>query len=140
MKKIKNKKIIYVVITIVVIIGLILGWKLLKPSITSESVYIKPESVYLKIDCDGKDISDTYKIGDTFKCELLGKEFTIKIKNISDKKIVLKSTSYDLYPKRSNGTISLIDEVNTFNLEKNKKLILVLQATDVSSDISIIWK
>ena len=133
-KEIKKSKILYIEIAIVIIVVfIILGWQLLKSTET-------PDSVYLKIDCAGEDISNTYKIDDTFSCELLGKEYTIKLKNIEKNKIILQSSSYGLYPKRENGSISLLDKIDEFKLQKNKELVLALQVTDLSYDISIIWE
>ena len=111
-KEIKKSKILYIAIAIVIIVVfIILGWQLLKSTET-------PDSVYLKIDCAGEDISNTYKIDDTFSCELLGKEYTIKLKNIEKNKIILQSSSYGLYPKRENGSISLLDKIDEFKLQK----------------------
>ena len=50
------------------------------------------ESVYLNIDCDGKDLSNIYAIGSTFKCNLLSKEFTLKLNSVNKEKIILEST------------------------------------------------
>ena len=97
-------------------------------------------SVYLKINCNGTDISNSFKKGENFEFDLLGKKYKITINNITENKIELKSNSYGLFPKREDGTISLIDNVDTFELYKNKKLVLSFQATDVSSNVEIIWE
>lgn len=97
-------------------------------------------SVYLKITCDGKDVSAMYKKGDVFNCSLLGSDYKIKIDNISDKKIFLSSSDYGLFPIREDGTISLIEKVKKFELNKGKKLILGMQTTDITKDITIIWE
>ena len=62
----------------------------------------------------------SFKEGDTFECELLGNNFTIKIEDISDKKIKLSSSKYGLFPIRENGSISLIDKVKNFELSKGE--------------------
>ena len=97
-------------------------------------------SVYLKINCAGNDISDTFEKGSKFECILLGKKFEITIDDITSDNVILKSNAYGLFPKRKDGTISLIQKVNTFKLQKNKKLYLQLQVTDMSWGIEIIWE
>lgn len=95
------------------------------------------DSAYLKIDCDGTDISNTYKMGDSFSCSLLNKEFKITIKSMTKGKIELEADQYGLFPQRDDGTYSLIDNVKDFDLYKDKELTLSFQATDVSSNIKI---
>lgn len=127
----KNKYILYILITLFLVIGIV-SYIFLNSKNDS--------SAYLKIICDEETISKTYKEGDTFECELLGNNFTIKIEDISDKKIKLSSSKYGLFPIRENGSISLIDKVKNFELSKGEKLVLALQATDISADITIIWE
>lgn len=99
------------------------------------------EGINLEIDCNGDVAASTsYKVGDTFTCKLLGEDFKIKIKSVSEDKIVLKANNYGLYPRRENGSISLMDKVDEFELTKGKELVLGLQATDVSSNLKINWK
>ncbi|MBO5478950.1 MAG: hypothetical protein J6A04_04505 [Clostridia bacterium] len=127
-----NKKyIVYIVIALIFVIGI--------------ASYIffnnkKQSSVYLKIICGEETISSTYKENDKFECNILGNNFEIKIEDISNKKIELSSSTYGLFPRREDGSISLVDKVKNFELYKGEKLILALQATDVSADIVIVWE
>ena len=96
-------------------------------------------STYLIIDCDGTNISGVYSNGDSFNCSLLGNKFEITVVKIERNKILLKSNNYGLSKVGENGGISLRSEENEFQLERNKQLKLGLQATDVSSRITIDW-
>lgn len=99
----------------------------------------KNETAYIEINCDGKDLSKEYKKGDAIDCTLLGSEFKLTIEDIKKDEIEIHADKYGLFPERDNGTISLIDKVDDFTLEKDKDLILALQATDVSSSIKLKW-
>ncbi len=96
--------------------------------------------VTLKIDCDGKDISNKFVEGDKINCELLGDEYEITIQKVEKEKMILKANKYGLFPKREDGTYSLIDKVDEFEVEKGKPTILALQVTDVSATMTIDWK
>lgn len=96
--------------------------------------------VYLKIDCDGKDISNKFVEGDKFNCELFGDEFEITIKKVEKEKITLKADRYGLFQERDDGTYSLIDDVDEFEVVKGKTTALALQVTDASATIKIDWK
>ena len=127
----KKKYIVYIIVVLLFLIGI--------------ATYIflnnqKKSSVYLKIVCDDKTISETYKKGSKFECNLLGNNFEIKIEDINNKKIKITSSTYGLFPRREDGSISLIDKINEFELHKGEKLTLALQATDVYKDIVIIWQ
>lgn len=63
-----------------------------------------------------------------------------KIDNIGENKINLSSSTYGLFPSREDGSISLIDDVKQFEFYKGKPLVLGLQVTDASYDITIVWK
>lgn len=150
-QKQKNKKyIIYILIVLTIIILSLMVYKKINskpipidtkiPGCEYEEIKEFSESVYLKIDCMGKDLSKEYKKGDSFKCTLLGEEFKITIKDIENDKILLKSSSYGLYPKREDGSISLRDKVNLFELPRCTRLDLVFQATDTNSKINIEFK
>ena len=126
-----NKYIVYIVLTLILVIGIV------------SYIFLNNQndsSVYLKIISDEETISRMYKEGDTFECNLLGNKFKIKIEDISDKKIKLSSSEYGLFPRREDASISLIDKVKNFELNKGKQLVLALQATDVSEEITIIWE
>lgn len=98
------------------------------------------KSIYLKINCGEKNLSNKYKEGDVFECNLSSSNFKIKIEDIKNNKIKLSSSNYGLYPEREDGTISLIDKIKDFELYKGKKLILKLQVTDYSNTITIDWE
>lgn len=100
----------------------------------------KKSYVHLKIVCGDKTISGTYKKDSKLECNLLGNDFEIKIEDINNKKIKLTSSTYGLFPRREDGSISLIDKINEFELHKGEKLTLALQTTDVYKDIVIIWQ
>ena len=127
-----NSKVI--IICSVVIIVLCAGF------ITVNNSSYNTSSVHLKINYGDENISKSFKKGEKFECTLLGKNFEITIANISDEKVELKSNSYGLFPQREDGSISLIDSIDTFELYKNKKLILQRQVMDASSRIEIVWK
>lgn len=127
-----NKKyIIYIVIILICFIGIV-SYIFLNNQ--------KKYSVYLKVICGEEIISNTYKKDNTFECNILGNNFQIKIEDISDKKIKLSSSTYGLFPRREDGSISLVDKVKNFELYKGEQLTLALQATDISADIVIIWE
>lgn len=96
--------------------------------------------VSLKIISNGETISGQYKVGDEFKCNVLGEEFEIKIDSISDEKVELSSSKYGLCPINEDGTINLKTKVRRFKLFKGKELDLGFQAMDVSRRIVIIWE
>ena len=126
-----DKKIIIGIVLLILAIGVI--------------IFLQPKkgnnmTTNLEIKCDSKDLSGEYKEGDKINCELLGEEFTITVKNITNDSIKLTADKYGLFPERDNGTISLTDKVNEFTLTKDKPLVLSLQATDVNSHITITWK
>ena len=126
-----NKRNIIVVIAIVavILIGIICCFIFKNSS----------KEVVLEIHCGDINTSNTYKEKDSFKCKLPGEEFEITIKKINKDSVELSSSKYGLYPQREDGTISLIDKVDSFKLEKNNELILAYQATDTSENISITW-
>ena len=127
--------------TLAVILGTILALALVVSAQFIIKNYTKnPEIAYLKINCDGNDISNIYKEGDSFNCALLNLEFKLTIKSIKNNKVKIQADKYGLYPKQEDGTISLIDNEDKFELYKNKKTILELQATDVSSTIEITYE
>ena len=97
----------------------------------------EPKSIHLTVNCNGKDMSNDFKKGDSFTCDLLNSEFIIKIKNIKDNKVKLQADKYGLYPLSKNGKIDLNDKLKDFEVYKDKKLVLGLQATDISSSIEI---
>lgn len=127
-----KKSIIIMIIAGVVLITSIVLLFVLKPSVGKGEAN-------LKIDCDGKNLSKVYKAGDSFECSLAGDKFTITIKDVSDNKINLEADKYGLYPRREDGTISLVDKVKEFTLEKGDELNLELQATDSLGSLKINW-
>ena len=105
-------------------------------------IFLKKDNkeVSLNIDCDGIDLSKTYKEGDTFECTLISEKFTLEIKTINKNEIKLHSNRTGLFPRREDNSISLIDKVEDFTLEKGEELDLALQATDVTADLKISYK
>ena len=96
--------------------------------------------MYLKIDCNGTDLSGMYKKGDYFTCGLSETDYEITINDIEISKIKFKSSSYGLFPVREDGTISLLDKVDEFVLNRCSELDLALQATDSNENIIIKWE
>ena len=127
----KTKYIICISVVIVIIIGVVFALFFMNDN---------SEPVKLKIDCDGKDLSNTYKKGDKIECSLLGSNFQLTIRSVSDDRVVIDANSYGLCPRSDNGAIGLTSKVKRFNLYKGEQLVLALQATDVSSDIEIDWE
>ena len=99
----------------------------------------EPTLGYLNISCNGKDISNTFKKGDTFSCDLLNSQFEITIKKINDDKIKLQADKYGLAVEK-NKKIDLNEKVKSFEVYKDRKIILKLQATDISSTIEITYQ
>ena len=130
-----NKKVLSCLIVLVVIIFLGVFFLVFADKGNGSN-----KKINLSIDCDGIDVSGEYKKGDSFKCELLGDEFIITIKKVSGDSALLKANQYGLFPKRKDGTISLIDNVDEFELKKDKELVLAYQATDTNNEIVINWK
>ena len=127
-----NKKyVMYIIVALIFVIGMVSFFFL---NVKDDS------SVYLDINCNGDILSDEYKEKDVFECKLGGDTFRIKVEDISNKKIKLSSSDYGLFPMREDGTISLIDKVKKFELNIGEELVLVLQATDTSDNITIVWK
>ena len=132
------KKVLIIIGCIIITAVLCLGVYMYLKNPTSVTLNIK--SVTLNIKYDTTEYSKTFSKGESFEFDLLGEDYKITIVNISSNKVILKANSYGLYPNREDGSISLVDNVDTFELHKDKPLVLSLQATDVSSNIEITWK
>ena len=122
----KNKK-----VDIIVIIVALLGALLLV--IISNG----KKEVKLNINCNGTDLSGTYKKNHEFVCELLGTKYKLFIKKINNNKIFL-SSDVGLTPVDSDKTtesvnigIDLRTKYTEFEVIKGKQLVLTVQATDV---------
>lgn len=134
-----KKNVVYLLIALILIIGtvcyILFDSKHDNGGNDSDNTFVS-----LKIVNGDEIISDQYKVGDTFQCNLLGEEFEIKIDRISDEKVKLSSSKYGLCPSNEDGTINLNAKVKKFELSKGKELDLRLQATDAGEGIIIIWE
>ncbi len=122
-----KKKLITIIVIAVIVIAIALIIVLCSGS----------KEVKLNIDCNGKDISNTFKEEDTFECEILGQKNKLIIKDISSKKVKIQAEDYGLTPVKDNNTINLIEQVKDFEVVKGKELKLALQATDATGFITI---
>lgn len=146
----KNKTLIISIITILVVSGAAAAtWYFLSRNAETpkepETPAVSPfdpdnqNGYNLGIDCEGADLSKTYEIGGTITCQPSTREYSIVLQEEKDGKLTLKASSYGLFPEREDHSISLSDKVDTFVLEKNKKLVLREQVTDASFEIVINW-
>jgi hypothetical protein len=119
---------------------------------------IEKDAVTLKIDCNGKDLSGTYKKGESFTCNLLDTDYKLSVDKITDEKVILKSdggltpvieksematSALGIEPVKlgdikemvgaetTTSTIDLSKEYKEFVVNKGATLNLTIQATDV---------
>lgn len=98
------------------------------------------KKVEFNINCNGDKSTINLKEGNTFKCTLSTYEYTFKIKNISNNKVIITTKDTGLAKLRDNGTFSLIDKYKTFKIEKNKENTILTQSTDYQEKLIINWK
>ena len=97
------------------------------------------ENVKLKVECSGEVEEQTYKVGDVINCTLLGDEYDLEIKKITDKSVSLEASRYGLVEPNPSGSINLTKKIKKFVLKKDKKLELAMQVTDAHGMINIEW-
>ena len=130
------KKTFLIILVIIIVIALIgLSVVLLNKKGETEE-----KAAYLNISINGADLSGKYRERDIFVCTFDDCKIEITVSKISDDKIQLTADSYGLYPLREDGTISLTEQINTFELVKNKPLVLCQQITDVTSQVVVSWE
>jgi len=110
--------------------------------ITKNELIIRPISMKnsLDITCN---INDKYRISlkkeNTFDCNLLGNDYTFKIKNINKDNIVITTNKYGLTKVNGKG-ISLRTKEKEFIIEKNKDVELTTQSMDYNESIILRWE
>ena len=100
---------------------------------------IRPISKYKSIDinCNNEySYRITLKKGNTFDCELLGKNYNFKIKNILEDSVLVSVSDYGL-TKVKEEKIDLKAKNKEFIIEKNKEVELTTQMTDNNESIII---
>ena len=130
-----NKKVVIIVGAIVV---LFLGVSVF---VTLKNKLNVGASAKVDIKCGGSDTLGELKEQDTFQCNVLNKNYTFTVNSIKDNKIVIKASDTGLTEKKSDGTISLLDKKDTFEIEKGTSLTLCAQVTDARDcSLTIEWK
>ena len=83
------------------------------------------QSTTINVTIDDKTSNVDIKVGDILTYSLLGEEYSFKITDISEKKVVIVVNKYGL-----SDMGNLLSKERTFIIEKNKKLKLHTQPTD----------
>ena len=99
----------------------------------------KKESVNLKVKCEEDIIEETYKVGDTISCSLLGDNYDLDVTKITNNEVEVESKRDGLVEPNENGTINMTKKVRKFIAKNGKKLVLALQVTDAGNIIEIEW-
>lgn len=93
------------------------------------------EENVLVVDCNGEVQKVSVKESDEIKCNLLGEDYTFKIKSVSNKNIKVKIDKFGL-----TTTSSLIKKQDEFIINKNEKVKLRTQSTDYQEYVYFTWK
>lgn len=93
------------------------------------------ESNALIVNCDGKEEKVSIKENTEIKCNLLGEDYTFKIKSVGNKNIKVNIDKFGL-----TTTSSLIKKQDEFTINKNEKVQLRTQSTDYQEYVYFIWK
>ena len=102
---------------------------------------IRPISKYKSIDinCNNEyQYRITLKEGNSFDCDLLGKNYNFKIKKIYKDNIVVTTSSYGL-TKVQDKKIDFKSKEKEFIIEKNKEVELTTQKKDSNESVLIEW-
>lgn len=109
--------------------------------LTKNECIIRPVSKYRSIDINCNNFDQyriTLKKGNTFDCELLGKEYHFSIKDISHNNMFVTVSDFGL-TKVQDDDINLLSKEKEFAIEKNQKVELSTQSNDSNESIIIEW-
>ena len=98
------------------------------------------KEVQVTIRCSASETTGGLRVNDTFNCNITNKNYTFTVTSVDNDKIVFKSSDYGLTYTKEDGTINLVDKVDTFELAKGKTLKICPQATDSTCPLTIEWK
>ena len=119
----------------------ILRYESYEIAITQDECIIRPISKYKSIDinCNNEyQYRITLKEGNSFDCDLLGKNYNFKIKKIYKDNIVVTTSSYGL-TKVQDKKIDFKSKEKEFIIEKNKEVELTTQKKDSNESVLIEW-
>ncbi len=97
------------------------------------------EDVKLKVDCNDEVSEQTYKLGDVITCTLLGDDYDLEIKSITNGSVTFEASRDGLVVPNEDGTINMTRKSRKFVLKKDRKLELAMQVTDAHGMINIEW-
>jgi len=129
-----DKRVVFIVgVIVIILLGVSVFFTFKKRIFTGDKAKVE-------IKCNGSDTTGELKVNDSFSCSFYGTNYTFTVTSIKDNKMVIKSSSEGLTEVKSDGTISLLDKKDTFEITKGETLKLAPQVTDGHGNLVIEWK
>lgn len=95
--------------------------------------------IKVKFDCNG--ITKEYKVkkGSTFKCDLFGTEYDIKITDIQEDKFIIESNEPFTFTDEKGYVVDSNSTQTVFEIAKGKKTILALPLDGLQYTVEFEW-
>ena len=103
----------------------------------------KPIETRINIECRGvNDTKESLIVRGTtkFECTLLHKRYEFTFKQLYPNKIRIDVSDYGLTKEREDGTMSLLDKVKCYTLDKGSTIKLCTQSMDHIESVIISWE